>query len=214
MDQKISQVLVNPWHKRMIVSSPIIDALYAFSVSDRGLQGSPSDKGRSLLTEPKFTISFIGRTAYTWSSHPTMSNTLILLMDNIVYLYDWDNLRRLTPEPGIAIDTTIISGVPVRAVHAYFCDRTCAITLETTRGELSKSQVLLLNPSDMTPNSRLVDVTTNSYLSNQVEYFIRVLRDRIIFMNTSGWVCSTTAQSLTVRNHFLSPQTGSTQAVG
>ncbi|KAF2793172.1 hypothetical protein K505DRAFT_375515 [Melanomma pulvis-pyrius CBS 109.77] len=210
VDTIINQVIVNDGHSRMLVSSPTSDALYMFDdIREPPVELLSPSSARATLspTQPTAILPRNARTAYTWTNHPILSNTLALFEDTTVHLYKWADLERLTPKAGIHIqlDTAIPPEICVRSIHAYFYGTVCVVTLGIVQGHRNSSRVLLLNASDLQPNSDIAATTSSNYLANQVEYIIGYFKTRLIFLDTSGWICSATVKRLQIWRHFFLP---------
>jgi hypothetical protein len=101
----IHQVLGNIEHTQLLVSLSLKDTLW--TISSNG----------SLVTK---TIEWENRESFRWASHPSQPDKLILIIGNVLHLYEWSTLNRLTGPHGILLELSRPSGVDIRSITPCF----------------------------------------------------------------------------------------------
>ena len=152
------------------------------------------------------TNAWADRGPHRWNSHPMSSEQLILINGNVAHLYDWETLNRLTNEGGILLECTILPELSIRSMSACFGGTVLATAFAEFSGIHARSRLLLWTTSDFARTSETaVPVPKYQYLADQVEFLIGAFGQRLTFLHSSGWVCSTDAESLDITRHFFIP---------
>lgn len=187
----VDQLLSNKGHTQMLVCSTNIDTLY--------LVGPKENK----MIE---TIKWNNRGPYRWASHPLKDDQLILITGNVLQLYKWETLQRLTGTEGILLEGAILPELSIRSITPCFNDTIIATTFANSGGRNAKSKLLLWSSSDLTETAETAaPVPKYQYLADQVEYLIGAYGQRLVFLHSSGWVCSTDSKTFEVIRHFFIP---------
>lgn len=164
---------------------------------------------RSDGSEPLTTIPWKDRQRYRWSTHPAEKDQLILVMENVVHLYDWQSLSRLTPEQGIQMFGSVLPELTIRSIAPSFHGKVVAATFTESRGSRSKARLVLWNTSDFNPQAESVaPIPHYQPLADQVECLIGAHGQRLVFLHQDGWICSADSQSFDVEcydRHFFVP---------
>ncbi|MCJ1244025.1 hypothetical protein MMC30_001222 [Trapelia coarctata] len=190
----VDQLLNNKGHTRMIVCSATTDSLFSIAASE----------GTEVAT-----LAWKHRGPYRWESHPLDQDKLILISGNVVHLYEWLTLRRLTGSEGILLEGSILPELWIRSITPCFKGTVVATAFGETPGPHSRSKLLLWNTADFTVESRTIaPVPKYQYLADQVEFLIGGYGQRLVFLHSSGWVCSVDPQTPDFGyhiRHFLVP---------
>lgn len=190
-DIAIDQILGNKGHTKMLVSSANVDTLYLV-----GPQESQTTK----------TMTWNKRGPYRWGRHPVNDDQMILIVNNVLQLYEWETLQRLTSTEGVLLEGAILPELAIRSITPCFNDTIIATTFADSGGRNAKSKLLLWNSSDFTEKSDMAaPVPKFQYLADQVEFLVGAYRQRLVFLHSSGWVCSTDSETFNVIRHFFIP---------
>ncbi|KAH0563489.1 hypothetical protein GP486_001940 [Trichoglossum hirsutum] len=172
----VNQILSNGDHTRLLVSSTHEDALWCI------------EPYRSVLIK---SIAWEERKGYKWASHPTKPEHLILITGSEATLYNWQTLDNLTgANPGILIETKF-PDLNIRTVMSLpNCGLFATIAVEPERGR-SQSKFQIWETRDFILESeRASPIPGYEYLSNEVECLIGPYGQRLVFLHSSGWICS------------------------
>lgn len=187
----VDQLLSNKGHTQMLVSSANEDTLY--------LVGPRESKMIQ-------TITWNNRGPYRWGNHPLKNDQMILIMGNFLQLYEWETLQRLTGPEGILLEGAILPELSIRSITPCFNDSIIATTFADLEGRNAKSKLLLWNSSDFTEKAEMAaTVPKYQYLADQVEFLIGAYGQRLVFLHSSGWICSTDSETFKVIRHFFFP---------
>lgn len=190
-DVAIHQLLSNKGHTQLLVSSANTDTLYSFKLND-------SQTGK--------TITWKNRGPYRWGSHPARKDQIILMMNNVIQLYEWETLQNLTSPEGILLKGAILPELAIRSLTPCFNDTIIATKFAGSSGRRSESRLLFWSCSEITDESKTVaSVPEYQYLADQVEFLIGYFGQRLVFLQSSGWVCSTDSETFNVKHHFFIP---------
>lgn len=187
----VDQLLSNKGHKQILVSSANVDTLY--------LVGPKESK---IIK----TITWNNRGPYRWGSHPLKDDQLILIMGNVLQVYAWETLQRLTGTEGILLKGAILPDLAIRSITPCFDGNIIATTFADFEGRNAKSKLLLWSSSDFTEKTETAaPVPKYQYLADQVEFLIGAYGQRLVFLHSSGWICSTDSETFNVIRHFFVP---------
>jgi WD40 repeat protein len=188
----IEQLLCDEGHKRLLVTSATSDVLWSISA-----------QGNTIIA----TISWEIRGPYRWISHPSNRDQLILISGNIVHLYEWRTLRRLTGDGGILLEGSILPDLTIRSITSCFDGKGIATTFRESGRSHSKSKLLLWNTSDFAVGSKRAAAIPNYHsLSEQVDFLIGPSGQKLLFLHSNSWICSIDPQNgANLIRHFFLP---------
>jgi WD40 repeat protein len=190
----VDQVLCNAGCTRLLICSAETNVLWLIEL------------GRS---EELATLTWEKNRRYRWSTHPTDKDKLILIIDSVAHLYEWQSLTRLTPDKGIQLLGSMLPELGIRSMMACLDNQVLATTFTESLASRSKSKLLLWNTDDFTPISESAAPIPNYQpLADQVEHLIGIYGHRLVFLHQGGWVCSADSQSFDVEyfdRHFFFP---------
>lgn len=187
----VNQLLSNKGHKKMLLSSANVDTLYLVGPKESKIVKS---------------ITWNDRGPYRWETHPLNEDQIILIMDNVLQLYDWETLQRLTGTEGILLEGAILPELAIRSITPCFNGNIIATTFADSGGRNAKSKLLLWSSSDFTEKAKTAaPIPKYQYLADQVEFLIGAYGQRLVFLHSSGWVCSTDSETFNVIRHFFVP---------
>ena len=190
----VDQVLSNRSSTRLLVSTAKKDELW--SISSDG----------SMVVNSIFREN---QAAYRWSCHSSCEEQLILIVNNIFHLYDWQTLGRLTGDDGILLEGSILPELCIRSIVPCFQDTVIATAFSESRGPRAKSKLLLWNTSDFSVESKTAaPVPKYHSLADKVKTLIGSDGHRLVFLEENGWISSTNPQITGVQGfvrHFFLP---------
>ena len=190
----VDQLLSNYGHSRLLVCSGVAYALWSITAD------------KSELVE---NVSRESPDSYRWATHPLNQHHLISISGTTAHLYEWETLHRLTSSNGILLEGSILPELSVKSVTPCFNSTVFATTFAETSGARSKSRLPLWNMSDFNPMSRsAIPIPKYQYLADEVEFLIGSFGQRLVFLHSSGWVCSADVETLDVNSyvrHFFIP---------
>ncbi len=190
----VDQVLSNNTSTRVLVCTTKKDTLWSIRESENTVIGE---------------LSWEDRVAYRWASHPSRRDQLILIMNNVAHLYDWQTLQRLTSDEGILLEGSILPELAIRSIMHCSGGTVIATTFSESSRPHSESRLLLWNTSDFRVNSKsAAPVPKYRSLASQVKNLIGEQGQRLVFLHGSGWICSANLQSSSMdeyHRHFFLP---------
>lgn len=187
----VDQLLSNEGHTHLLVSSAKVDSLYSVGASE------------SKIVK---TLTWNERGRYRWGTHPSNLDQIVLIMDNTLHLYEWETLQRLTGTEGILLEGAILPELAIRSITPCFNGTIIATTFADFGGRNAKSKLLLWSSSDFTEKVEMAaPIPKFQYLADEVEFLIGAYGQRLIFLHSSGWVCSTDSETFNVIRHFFIP---------
>ena len=190
----VDQILSNTGFSRLLVCSSIVDTLWSIGpVESSSLASIRCDNRRS----------------YRWSTHPKIASQLILITENVAHIYDWQSLRRLTPDEGILMTGSVLPELTIRSIIPCFDRNVFATSFAESLAARSISRLILWNVSDFTPDSSsAAPIPHYQPLADHVEYLIGVYGHRLVFLRQDGWICSADSASFDDEyydRHFFLP---------
>ncbi|KAI4217247.1 MAG: hypothetical protein LQ351_000556 [Letrouitia transgressa] len=190
----VDQLLANKDNSRLLVSSGTGDKLWSIS----------NDDARVVKT-----TAWTDRRQYAWKQHPTNPTQLILIIDTVLHIYDWHELERLTSDEGILLEGSILPELAIKYIMPCFDGNVIATAFVESLSPRSKSRVLMWNTTDLSPGSnRAAPIPSYQPLADQVECLIGAYKDRLVFLHSSGWICSANSSSFDLTSyvrHFFIP---------
>lgn len=189
----VGQLLSNKGHTRLLVCSANKDTLWSITSDESSVVD---------------TVLWEDRDAYRWENHPSNEDQLILVTDNVVNIYEWQTLRRLTGPEGILLEGTMIPELFIRSITPCFNNTVIATTFAESLRTHSKSKILLWNAFDFHEQSMTAaPIPRYRHLADQVESLIGAYGQRLVFLHSSGWICSADSESLNdgYARHFFIP---------
>ena len=103
----------------------------------------------------------------------------------------------------------MISELAIKSIVPCFSGEFLATEFLDSLSNPSKSRVLMWHTKDFSPVSRrAASVPEYQSLANQVECQIGTYKDKLVFLHSSGWVCSADAASYNLTRyvrHFFIP---------
>ena len=192
----VHQVLTNEVFSRLLVCTAEKQTLWSMSSED-GVQVIRS-------------LSWRGHGHSTWITHPTNLDQLILIIDKIAHVYEWQTLERLTSAEGIILDGNILPKFAIHSITSCFNSPVIATTFCEPNRSYTDSQLLMWNASDFNPHSRsAAPVPSSDALADQLKLFIGFIDEhKVVFLSKNGWICSVDLQSANADDfsrHFFLP---------
>ena len=173
----IDQVLSNKGATQVLLSSNNKDVLYSI----------PEDES-SMFTSTEISES----QPHRWANHPLDPNQLVFMSNERIHLYDWKTLRRLTASDSTSLDDKMLSQLSIRFLMTCGQGGQFAATFsESSASRYRPGKILLWNTSDFFVKSEPTKLLSSyRILADQVRYVIGAYRQRLVFMDSNGWVCS------------------------
>ncbi|KAI4235285.1 MAG: hypothetical protein LQ349_003262 [Xanthoria aureola] len=189
--ESVYQVLVNEASTRLLVSSRASHTVWSISTNISEI----------ISTVPREMASYGG--AYSWITHPTCKDQLLLIAGNVAHLYDWLTFSRLTTSEGILLEGSVLPELMINSITPCFNGHIIATAFKDSLAPRAKTKLLFWNSSDFNIQARsCVPVSKYHYLSDQVQVLIGSDSQKFVFLHTSGWVCSVDAQA-TSPGHYI-----------
>ncbi|OBT59061.1 hypothetical protein VE04_00973 [Pseudogymnoascus sp. 24MN13] len=192
----IEQILNNEGHTRMLVCSPGVDTLYQMT----------GDLNAIVATRKRDNDG-----PHRWAALPNKRD-VILITGHTAHIFDWDKLSCLTGDTGILLEGDGLFGASIESITPCYDDLVIATSFSHFLQAHTKRSNLLLYPtaSFQTPpksssTTTAKPVPNSLSLSSQVEYLIGPYGKRLIFLDASGWICSTDQKTFAVTRHFFVP---------
>jgi len=191
----VNQVLMSPDTTKLLISTATADTLWLMPLKEAKI-------GERSLT-------WQDRGAYRWETLPQQRDRLLLIANNTAHLYEWNTLRKLTSEDGILLEGGILPELSIQSTVPCFGGAVIGTIFGTIWSSSSQPKLLLWNTSDFNLQSRSA-VPTPKYrsLAEHVKTLIGEHGQRLVFLHSSGWVCSANLQSPNAEvytRHFFLP---------
>lgn len=173
----IDQVLSNKGATQLLVSSGSKDVLYST------VQDGISNIVSSELVEHRL---------HRWAHHPTNADQLVFISNEGIHLYEWKTLQRLTASDGITLEGNVLSHLSIRSLTPCMQGRYLAATFsETLVSHYQPKKLLLWSATDLSIQSTSSKMLSSyRVLVDQVRFLIGACGQRIVFLDSNGWVCS------------------------
>lgn len=184
----VDQVLTNKGATLLLVSSTTKDVLYSI------VYDGSSIFMRIEMVEPR---------PHRWANHPTNSEQIVLVSNEGTYLYEWKTLKRLMTPDSLLLEDKILSRLSVRSLAQ--CAQShylAAIFSESLASHARSKKLLLWSPSDLSPRT-VSTRSASSYriLADEVQALIGAHGQKLLFLHSSGWVCSTDLGISNIESH-------------
>ena len=191
----VDQLLYTEGHTRILICSAMADTLWEVDIK--------APDGNHLIQ----TNVWNEVRSYRWATHPVNPDQLILINGRVAHLYDWHTLRRLTGDEGISLETKIDPELTIRSITPCFHCSGIATAFGESSNRHCKSKLLLWNASDFTPESTAATVMPSyHHLTDDIDFLIGVDGQRLVFLHSDNWICSTDPQSPSnIIRHFFLP---------
>ena len=190
----VDQLLGNQGHSLLLVCSGVAHTLWSITADKPGLIE---------------TISRESLDPCRWATHPLNRDHLISISSTVAHIHEWNTLRRLTGVEGILLEGSILPELSIKSIALCFNGTAIATTFAESLRTRSKCRLPLWNASDFTQQSKFaVPIPRYQYLADEVEFLIGSYGQRLIFLHSSGWVCSADVETLDVNSyvrHFFIP---------
>lgn len=188
----VRQLLSNKGNTRMLVCSPEKDTLWSIMPDGNTIEN---------------TISWDNRDSFIWGSHPSNQHQLILIADNVVHLYEWQTLQRLTSTEGIPLQGPMLEPI-IKFITPCFNGEFLATMFVDSLRSRPESRLLIWNTRDFdVKRASAVPVPEYQCLAGQVKCLIGGYGQRLVFLHHNGWICSTMQDTSDVEcvRHFFVP---------
>ena len=173
----IDQVLSNKGATQVLISASGKDILYSIA------EGST----------PTFTSTeIIENRPHRWMNHPSDPDQLVFMSNETIHLYQWKTLRKITDLEGISPEDKMLSSLSIRFMISCGQGHHLAATFSEASASRYRPRKLLLwetsecfrrhEPTKVLPLYRI--------LNDQVRYVIGAYRQRLVFLDSNGWICS------------------------
>lgn len=190
----VDQVISNDQFSSLLVCTAQKSTLWSLSMKE-------SRKIKDLCWED--------RCPHKWISHPLHPNRLIHMTQSHVHLYDWQTFERLTDDPGILLQGSILPELVIRSITPCFGGAVLATAFSDTLRPYADSKLLLWSTLDFTPDSKsAAPVPRYRSLADRVKHLIGDDGQKVVFLDSSNWVCSSNLQSSNEEKysrHFFLP---------
>jgi WD40 repeat protein len=174
--EAVRQVLSNNDHSRFLVSTTSADSVW-----------SGTTLGKFELLD---SISRKDAPNRRWANHPTNADLLILVTDNFVHLYDWVSLTEVTANKGIPLHGAN-PGLRIHTVMPCFNNSMIAAAFSDSATNRPRPHVLLFHLADLSVSTKKVlEGVKYEYLADRAEFLIGTHGNRLVFLDSAGWVCS------------------------
>ena len=189
--ETIDQLLSNCGHTRLLVCSPKTDALYAFQETGAWLE---------------HVVTWENRGPYRWGRHPSNRDQMILITGSTLHLYEWKTLCKLTGPDGIVLDSPLLQNHAILSMTHNFNGKLFGTTFADSLGMNAKPKLLLWNSSDVDiTHQRATPVPNSQSIADRIEYLIGAYGQRLVFLHSDGWICSTDTTTFQILRHFFIP---------
>jgi WD40 repeat protein len=192
----VDQVLSNSGHTRVLVCSAIKDVLYSIT----------ADESVALTT-----ISWEEHNIHRWKSHPSNEDQILVMSNDTVHLYSWQMLERLTSCDGIKLKADIPPQLSPQSLTSCAHGRFIATKFGDSPRSGSKTKFLLWSTSEVSTESASASaaaVPRYEHLSDQVQFLIGTYEQRLVFLHSSGWICTADLEASSLEHytrHFFIP---------
>jgi len=152
------------------------------------------------------------RGASKWANDPSQQRRLILVSDDRLRIYDWENFSELSGPDGIDLGFQGIADID--ATNVFFSSRAQNLGISRTASRSSRSHATALRfwssnviSLNTTESKHLADYGD---LAKDIKTIIGTYRTQLVFLDHDGWVCSIDMDSLDAARkpftrHFFIP---------
>jgi WD40 repeat protein len=147
--------------------------------------------------------------AYVWAKHPSNSDLVLLMYHHTIHLYSWKDPNRLTLEGVVTLAEQVDPGMRIRGVAPMFAGSMLGL-IYSSHGTRRSPEFLGIQTSTLHSTSgEIKGIAEHQVVFDQIEYYIGPVRNREVFLSTSGWICSanedTFSNSDDISYHFPPP---------
>jgi hypothetical protein len=191
-DYSISQILLEPANKRLLVSTIASDIVYDI---EHGL------RQYSALQE---------RSSWKWIAHPRDAEKLVHLTASAAHVHTWDDVTDAGICAEIKFDTDMSEEMYLKDVAV--CSDGCKLSVEFAKGnnQQSASQVLLIPSSSFdVPFAHVIKpLVLFNKVSAEMEHIIGSIGRTLLFLDRRMWVCSLDLEKFNGEyfRHFFIPE--------
>ena len=173
----VNQVLSNKGATQVLVSSNSKDVLY-----------SVSEDGSSSCTSTEI----VEELPHRWANHPLNPDQLVFMSNAAIHLYEWKTLRRLTASDSLSREDKMLSQLSTDHLTSCGQGRYLAATFsESSASRYRPRKLLLWRTSDFSVQSSPTTLLSSyRILADQMRCVIGAHRQRLVFLDSNGWVCS------------------------
>lgn len=191
----IDRILSSSGATDLLVSSGDKDVLYsAFRDGSHSLRCTE-------MVEPK---------PHRWANFPSNPDLLVLMTHERMELYAWKTLQRVSDSDDTLAQHNKFSQLSIQSLRPCVEGRYLAATFikrSATRVQSKKILVSRTNQLSLQSASRKLSISSQ-VLADDVQLLIGSYGQRLIFLHSNGWVCSTDLESLDIERqirHFFIP---------
>lgn len=183
--QAISQLLISSNGKFLLLSTAVSDELWSMTgqlIETRGI----------LRPVPRMRIN-----------HSTETNHVVFFDGSIVRVFEWDTFKELTPETGIILDTfPQPESLSTEVAHSYGGRNFC-VTFFNSLDSHVKPHLSLWLTSSLYPGAGTAKALGDyNQLAIRIKSIIGIHKSSLLFLDYSGWVCSTKPEAVTAERKF------------
>ena len=173
----IDQVLSNKGAAQVLLSSSSKDVLFSIT-----------DDGSSTFTSTEI----VEQRPHRWENHPLDPDQLVFMSNERIHIYEWKTLRRVTASNSISLEDKMLSQLSIRFLTSCGQGRHFAATFsESSASRHRPKKLLLWNTSDFFVQSESTKLLSSyRVLTDQVRYVIGAYGQKLVFLDSNGWVCS------------------------
>ncbi|KAI1853098.1 hypothetical protein JX266_001804 [Neoarthrinium moseri] len=183
-NRTVRQILFDPMGCYLLISTDTDDEIWA--TDGIKIESSPREK----------------REAWRWINHPNVSEQIILLEAERAHIFSWADFSELSKPEGIHLAGSGVSGSTLSCVVASRSGRNLCLRFPRRVGSnLSELEVYLA--SGMHTKADLVTPLAGyKALAGIIKMVIGVYKSNVLFLDTSGWVCSISIDTLVPETHY------------
>ncbi len=197
--QAVTDVLLRPDMTCLLVSTPNVENL----LSANGDKISTFELQPSLMRK--------------WCQHPRDPSKLIAAAEHRVEVYDWDDLRAGKTMPASVLETSNPDVFHIQAINQHPGSRHIAIRSSNPSANRSHTHTTLFDVSmlgeDLSASTESRFLETHHRiqfvaLERSIEHVFGYIGTRVIFLDRTGWICSTDLELFTedfYLRHFFIP---------
>lgn len=189
--QAISQLLISSSGKFLLLSTATSDELWSMTGQLIESRGIPRPMPRMRI------------------NHSRESNHVVFFDDSVGRIFEWDTFKELTPETGITLETLSKPESLFTDVAPSYGGRNFCITFFHSLGSHLKPHLNLWLTSSLHPGAETAKAIGDySQLATRIKSVIGVHKSSLLFLDYSGWVCSTkhdiaTTEKFYVKHFFI-----------
>lgn len=187
----VDQILGNAGNTRLLVSSVTVDTLWSISAEKSAVVGTIARDGKYR--------------PYRWANHPYDPDHLILITDNILYLYEWATLERVSSPEGVLLDARIPPYLGIKSIASSPGTKFIATRFEGFPQPDLDNRFLLWDISCLDDRTRALTPTAPGQMERQPRYLIGYYKQRLVYLDTDDWICSADVQGNDSIRHFFIP---------